>query len=100
MLVVVDVDVDDDVVNNNMMNDTTLHDVYEQEKKKRKVGKEAELKDSSPEKNEETSKQSLGTNCSFYSMSLIRKYQEVRDSRGEGGRGRRVFYVYRLYPMR
>lgn len=37
-LVVVDVDVDDDVVNNNMMNDTTLHDVYEQEKKKRKVG--------------------------------------------------------------
>lgn len=39
LVVAVDVDVDDDVVNNNMMNDTTLHDVYEQEKKKRKVGK-------------------------------------------------------------
>lgn len=36
---VLDVDVDVDDVNNNMMNDTTLHDVYEQEKKKRKVGK-------------------------------------------------------------
>lgn len=30
------VDVDDVDVNNNMMNDTTLHDIYEQEKKKRK----------------------------------------------------------------
>lgn len=38
LMVVVDVDVDDDVVNNNMMNDTTLHDVYEQEKKTGKVG--------------------------------------------------------------
>lgn len=46
LVVVVDVDVDDDVVNNNMMNDTTLHDVYEQEKKKRRVGKEVELEDS------------------------------------------------------
>lgn len=45
-LVAVAVDVDVDDVNNNMMNDTTLHDVYEQEKKKRKVGKEVELEDS------------------------------------------------------
>lgn len=38
-LVVGHVDVDDDVVNNNMMNDTTLQDVYEQEKKMREVSK-------------------------------------------------------------
>lgn len=50
LLVVVDVDVDDDVVNNNMMNDTTLHDVYEQEKKTGKVGKEVELEDSPPKR--------------------------------------------------
>lgn len=75
-LVVVDVDADDDVVNNNMMNDTTLHDVYEQEKKKRRVGKVGRIGRFSPKKNGETSKQSLTTICSFYSISLIRKYQE------------------------